>query len=315
MLDLVTLGEALAVFIPEAQEPFERARTFIRTVGGAEVNVAAGLARLGFRTGWIGRVGADPFGRAIIKALRAEGVDVSQVRVEHGAPTGIYFRESRPDRDPSVYDYRRGAAGSRIGAEDIDPSYIGSARLLHITGITLALSPSAREAVVAAVAAARERSVPVAMDPNLRLKLWSAADAAANLRPLLAHCDLILVGLEEGELLCGRRGERAVAEWFLAAGARIVVIKLGAQGALATDGDRIWQAPGFAARVVDTVGAGDAFAVGFYAAWLERRSLEECLRWGNAAGALAVQVVGDLDALAVREEIESLLGRPPIPPR
>lgn len=314
VLDLVTLGESMVVFWPE-HGPMGAARTFVRSVAGAESNVAIGLARLGYRSGWIGRLGDDEFGRFVLRAIRGEGVDVSRARVDPGAPTGVLFRESVPGRDPRVYYYRRGSAGSRLGPEDVDPEYVGSARLLHVTGITPALSPSCREAVEAAVEAARRRGVTVSLDPNLRLKLWPAREAAAALRPLVERAGIVLAGLEEGELLSGRRGEEAVAAWFLEAGARLVVLKLGPRGALATDGANTWRAPGFPVQVVDTVGAGDASAAGFYAAWLGGRDVETCLRYGNAAGALVVQVVGDTEGLPHREELAAFLGEGSAPTR
>lgn len=314
VLDLVTLGEPMVVFWPE-HGPMGAARTFVRSVAGAESNVAIGLARLGYRSGWIGRLGDDEFGRFVLRAIRGEGVDVSRVRLDPAAPTGVMFRESVPGRDPRVYYYRRGSAGSRLGPEDVDPEYVGSARLLHVTGITPALSPSCREAVEVAVEAARQRGVTVALDPNLRLKLWGAGEAAAALRPLIGRAGLVLAGLEEGERLSGRQGEEAVAAWLLEAGARLAVLKLGARGALATDGANTWRAPGFPVQVADTVGAGDAFAAGFYAAWLAGRDVETCLRYGNAAGALVIQVVGDTEGLPYRDELAAFLGEGDTPTR
>lgn len=305
----------MALFLPRHSGALGDMREFTLRMAGAESNVSIGLARLGFRTGWCGRLGSDEFGRFIIKSLRAEGVDVSAVTRDESAPTGLITRELAGARDPRVFYYRSGSAASRMGSEHLRPEYIATSRLLHVTGITAALSASCRQSLSAAIRMAREGGASIALDPNLRLKLWSAEEATAFLQPLMGEVDLVLVGLEEGERLSGRQGEEAVAAWCLEAGARLVVMKLGSRGAMATDGSTVWKHPGFAVTVTDTVGAGDAFAAGFYAGWLEGRPMEACLRMGNATGALAVQTVGDIEGLPYREDLLAFLGETEITTR
>lgn len=304
----------MALFLPEAQERLGRARRFALTTAGAEANVATAMARLGFRSGWFGHVGDDELGELILKGLRGDGVDVSQVVRDPTAPTGMIVRESRSDRDPRVYYYRKGSAGSRLGPGAVNGDYLSGARLLHITGITPALSSSCLEAVEASLAVAQAHGIPVGLDPNLRLKLWSAPEAAATLVPWLPRVSVVLSGLEEGERLSGRSGEEAVSAWYLEHGAKLVVLKLGSEGAMATDGSQVWRAPGFQVRMVDSVGAGDAFAAGFYAGWLSGWSMVDCLRSGNACGALAVGTVGDVESMPYRDEWLHMLGHEPTSP-
>src|SRR4051812_3116972 len=164
-LDVVTFGEAMALMLAEPGVPLRRAHTFRRQVAGAESNVAVGLARLGHRVGWFGRVGADAFGDVVLATLRAEGVDVSRAVVDDTAPTGLLIRDCSAVRPTEVAYYRRGSADSRVAAPDVDPAYVAGAGWLHVSGITPVLSSSAGAATVAAVEAARDAGVRVCLDP------------------------------------------------------------------------------------------------------------------------------------------------------
>ena len=305
--DCVTFGETMALLYAQPTVPLAHAASFTRSIAGAESNVAIGLARLGHGVGWFGRVGADPLGTAVLAALRAEAVDVSRARVDAEAPTGLLIRDSHPQRRISVLYYRDGSAGSRLAPEDVDEEYVASARLLHLTGITPALSSTALAATEKAVAIAKQHKRHVAFDPNLRTRLWSPAEAGPVLRRLAADADTVLVGHNEGELLCGRPEPAAIADWFGAGGGTTVVVKRGAAGAWATDGEREWCAAAHQVSVVDPVGAGDAFDAGYLSAVLRGHEVATALQHGCAAGALAVQGPGDTDALPTREDLEAAL--------
>ncbi|HEU5042577.1 MAG TPA: sugar kinase [Nocardioidaceae bacterium] len=304
--DCVTFGETMALLYAQPTVPLAHATAFTRSIAGAESNLAIGLARLGHRVGWFGRVGADAFGTAVLGALRAASVDVSRARVDDAAPTGLLVRDSHPQRRISVLYYRDGSAGSRLGPEDVDEEYVASARMLHVTGITPALSETALAATEKAVAIAKQHNVIVAFDPNLRTRLWSPADAAPVLQRLAADADIVLVGHHEGELLCGRPEAPAIAGWF-GTGGQTVVVKQGAAGAWATDGEREWSADAHRVSVVDPVGAGDAFDAGYLSAVLHGHDVATALQHGCAAGALAVQGPGDTDALPTREDLAAAL--------
>lgn len=304
MPELITLGETLILFSPEVDGPLRYVDRFQRRAAGAESNVAIGVSRLGHSAGWISRVGDDEFGRYILTSLRGDGVDVSQVRLGPG-PTAVMFRERGLLGRVDVVYYRQGSAASFLGPDDLDPAYWRGARLLHLTGITPALSASCRAAVYRAVELARANGLAISFDPNLRLKLWSLAEAQSVLRDLAGRADWVLVGLEEGKILFERGNEEEVAAAILEAGAGAAVIKLGTEGAsLHRRGERI-HTPAFpASRVVDPVGAGDGFDAGFLAGWLKGWKDLDCLRLGALVGALAVTVPGDVEGYPDWQQVQ-----------
>lgn len=318
--EIVTLGECLVSLIARDRGPLAESATFSRTVAGAEANVAVGLARLGHAVAYVGRVGTDAFGSVIRRRLRGEGVDVRHLTTDASGPTGLMVRELRDLGPMEVIYHRAGSAGSRLEPADIDAARtaIEGARWLHLTGITPALSASAAAAVVRAREVARHAGVTVSLDLNIRRRLWSEADAAVALRALVDGTDLVLGGLDEVALVAGlaptlEAGASVdpvvAADALLALGARQVVVKLGAEGALLRDtrGTTI-TSPGLAVpRVVDPVGAGDAFTAGYVALTLEGAPPERALRAANACGALAVSTVGDLTGLPDRPTLDALL--------
>lgn len=277
MPDVVTFGEAMGLFLTEPPRPLRQAGTFARSVAGAESNVAIGVRRLGHSAGWVGRVGDDAFGHGVLDALRRERVDTNRAIIDHEAPTGLLVRDYHPERRVQVLYYRHGSAGSGLCPDDLDADYLAGARVLHATGITPALSDSCRQATRTALDWARRNRVTVCLDPNLRLRLWSARDAAATLAPLLPTADIVLAGQPEMELLSGRSGAEEGARWFLDGGAGVVVVKTGAAGAWATDGRSEWTSPAYPVTCVDPVCAGDAFAAGFLSGWLRDFDLPGCL--------------------------------------
>ena len=280
-LDLVTFGEIMVLLCAEPGRPLRSANKFDRSLAGAESNVAIGMARLGHQVGWFGRVGDDALGLGALDTLRAEGVDLSRATAESKAPTGILVRDVHASRRIEVVYQRRSSAGQRLSADDVDPPYIRSARLLHVTGITPALGPDAAEAVDEAVAVANEAGVPVSFDPNLRRRLWDDDnDARRVFRRLATSALIVLSGLHEAEFVSGEIGAAAAARWFIDQGALLVAVTLGAQGAWVTDGESEHVSPGCKVQVVDPIGAGDAFSAGFYE-WEVggRRQQVEGLSW------------------------------------
>ena len=211
--------------------------------------MATGLCRLGRTAGWISRLSDDEFGRAVAFRLRGEGVDISRAKVDPNAPTGLMVRERREIGPIDVIYYRRGSAASRLAPADLDADYIASARYLHLTGITPALSASCRETASPPPRSRARAGVPVVLDPNLRFKLWSREEARTTLRDLATHADIILPGLDEAEFLTGESDPEAAARAFLAhaPSLRSSSMKLGADGALAVDARRAGPRPGHAA--------------------------------------------------------------------
>jgi len=325
MTEIVTLGETMVSFVAEQRGPLAAATRFLRVVGGAEANISVGLARLGHAVAYIGRLGDDPWATVIRRTLRGEGVETRWLVTDPAAPTGVMMRELRDIGPMEVIYHRAGSAASRIGPEDIRTAAGEGAfdgiRWLHVTGITPALSASAADAVRTAVAEARTRGATVSLDLNIRRRLWSEAEAHRTLAALAAGCDVVIGGRDEAALVGGCAATlesggaceaEAVADALLALGPRTAVIKLGPEGALARraapDGSRTtYRAPALPARVVDPVGAGDAFSAAWIAWTLEGAEPVAALRAGNAAGAAVVTTIGDLEGIPTRRELAALL--------
>lgn len=306
--EVVTFGEAMGLFLVDGEVPLARARRFVRQVAGAELNVAVGLARLGHRCAWLGRVGDDAFGEDVIAVLRAEGIDATGVVVDPGAPTGLLVRDRHGERRVRVHYHRAGSAGSRLAPADLDIRRLAAARLVHLTGITPALSASARAATFAAADAAHAAGVPLSFDVNFRARLWDEDVALPVLRDLAARASIVLASAAEASWLSGHAEPAAAAHWFGERGAGLVAIRRGAAGAHVRSGSEAAEVPAFpVAAPVDPVGAGDAFTAGFLSAWLRGDDPRACGRAGAAAGAACVQVPGDLDGLPTRAELGALL--------
>lgn len=287
--------------------PLRFANTFTRHAAGTESNVAIGLARLGHAVGWFSRVGDDEFGQYLVATIRGEGVDTSRVIVDPVAQTGLVLKEKRELGPRKVIYYRKGSAASQMTPDDLDPEYIASAKYLHLTGITPALGPNCLETVRVAAELARKRGMTVTFDPNLRLRLWTKAQARRTMRDLMPLLDIVLPGMEEAEFLTGETDPDRAADAIRALGPRMVVIKLGPQGSMAVnDTERIRAAGIPLQRVVDPVGAGDGFAAGFLSGQLRGLSTMDSLKIGNTVGAFATTVVGDIEGLPTWREVQEI---------
>lgn len=305
---LITFGEALGVVAATEPGPLAPGAVMRMDFAGAEATVAIGVSRLGHTSAWVGSVGADAVGTMVLDRLRAERVDVSCCRIDPELPSGLMMRERRTaDRIRGTY-YRRGLAGSRLSAAQVDEEQIAAAGVLHLTGITPALSPSARAAVHVALDAAVEAGVAVSLDINYRSALWSRAEAAAELGKLVQRCTIVFAGLDEAELLVPIASPAEMAESLAALGPSHVVLKLGADGALALYGGTLIQQDAVPVTMVDPVGAGDAFVAGYLAGVLDGCPVRDRLRLAVTCGAFAVSVPGDWAGLPFRHELNLLSG-------
>lgn len=305
-LDLLTFGESMVLFAAQEPGPLARAHSYTRHLAGAESNVAVGVARLGLRTAWLSRLGCDGFGDFVLDGIRAEKVVCHVVR-DPARPTGFMLKSRAPQGDPEVQYYRRGSAASALSADDFDEPLFASARHLHATGITAALSSGAAQLLAHAMRFMREQGRSVSFDPNLRPSLWPNRDRmVAEINRLAALADWVMPGLQEGRTLTGCEQPEDIAAFYLARGAHCVVIKLGAQGAYFRTNDDAGFVAGVAvAQVIDTVGAGDGFAAGVLSARLEGQPWREALARGNHIGALALSSRGDMEALPRRHQLLS----------
>lgn len=315
---LVTMGEALVALRATDVGTTRMGDRFALDIAGAESNVAVGVARLGGRARFIGRVGDDDAGRAIERALRGEGVDLAII-VDADRPTGMLLATSpAPARSRVTYG-RAMSAGSRLSPDDFDVETIASAELLHVTGITPALSATCTAAVAAAITIARRNAVTVSFDVNYRSKLWSREQAAVSLLPFIEQCDLLFAGIDEALLLLGRdslgkpsdraHDPIALADALHDLGPRTVVITDGADGSWLRSPDGAhYRQPALPTTVIDSTGAGDAFAAGFLAETLRDAPVPVRLRVAAACGARACVGRGDWRNAPTRRELESLLG-------
>ena len=309
MLDVVCMGEVMVEFNAITRGPLRHVTVFEKHAAGAEGNVAIGIARLGQSSGIITKVGKDEFGQFLLATLKSENVDTSHVITDIDSPTAIFFIQRGypiPNMSSSVY-YRHNSAGSKMSVADIDPDYVASAKIFHITGITPALSSTAEEATKFAVKAAKESRVEVSLDTNIRLKLWSQESARKTLLPLCKMADIVFTSRPDAEIILRENDPALIAKRLHEAGVGTVVLKLGDEGALTSAHGEIASVPMIPTSVEDPTGAGDSFAAAFLATRLKGWKLKDCLRAASATAALAVTVRGDFESLPDMNALETFL--------
>ncbi|HFE8681215.1 TPA: sugar kinase [Citrobacter farmeri] len=306
-LDVITIGEAMAMFVATQTGDLAEVEQFIKRVAGAELNVATGLARLGLKVGWVSRVGNDSFGRFVLNSLKKEGIDAQGVTLDERYATGFQLKSKVENgTDPIVEYFRKGSAASHLSVEDYNEAYFSAARHLHLSGVAAALSASSYELLAHTARTMKAQGKTLSFDPNLRPVLWkSEAEMVEKLNRLAFLADWVLPGLREGMILTGQQTPEGIADFYLRHGVKAVVLKTGADGAWykTADGEKGSVAPVKVDNVVDTVGAGDGFAVGVISALLEGRTLHQAVTRGNKIGALAIQVQGDSEGLPTRETL------------
>lgn len=310
---VVTFGEGLGVLRADGIGSLAHVGTLTVGTGGAEGNVAIGLARLGAPVTWLGRVGDDALGRRVARELRAEGVEVVAI-VDDGAPTGLLLKETpSPGRTVVTY-YRAGSAGSHLAPADLDVLDLAAGDILHLTGITPALSASASDTVDRALDLAEAAGATISYDVNHRSKLWRDRDAVATHRRIAARAHLVFAGEEEAELLAPGGGDPSARAAAIAAlGPAEVVIKRGAAGVLVlVDGTELRRPAVPVDLVVDTVGAGDAFVAGYLAERLAGRDLAACLDTALSVGAAACRHPGDWEGAPTRAELAASPDHDPV---
>ena len=303
--DILSFGETMAMFVAEQNGELAEVGHFHKRIAGADNNVAIGLSRLGFKVAWLSRVGADSLGRFVIDTLEKEGLDCSNVAIDAAHPTGFQLKSRTDDGgDPVVEYFRRGSAASHLSPASIVPELL-KARHLHATGIPPALSATAREMSFELMTRMREAGRSVSFDPNLRPSLWaSPQQMITEINRLAALAHWVLPGLSEGRLLTGFEDPADIAAFYLDQGAEAVAIKLGPHGAYyRTHHDQGFVAGVPVQTVVDTVGAGDGFAVGMISALLENHSFADAVKRANWIGSRAVQSRGDMEGLPNRAEL------------
>ncbi|TDN52771.1 2-dehydro-3-deoxygluconokinase [Buttiauxella sp. JUb87] len=306
-LDVITIGEAMAMFVASQTGDLAAAEQFVKRVAGAELNVATGLARLGLKVGWVSRVGNDSFGRYVRQQLAKEQIDSRGVTTDERFATGFQLKSKAENgTDPIVEYFRKGSAASHLSVADFNEEYFCSARHLHVSGVAAALSDTSLELLNHAARVMKQKGKTISFDPNLRPVLWkSEAEMVKQLNQLAFQADWVLPGLSEGAILTGHKTPEAIADFYLDHGVKTVVLKTGADGAWfkTASGEKGAVSAVKVENVVDTVGAGDGFAVGVISALLEGKSLRQAVSRGNKIGSLAIQVIGDSEGLPTRSAL------------
>jgi 2-dehydro-3-deoxygluconokinase len=303
MADILAIGEALV----ELNQPADGA-PFTQGFGGDTSNAMIAAARCGARAGYFTAVGADRFGESLAELWKREGVDASGVVVNGGAHTGLYFVAHGPEGHSFSY-MRAGSAASRLTEADAPAQAIRAARVLHVSGISQAISSSATDLVFAAIDAARAAGAVVSYDTNLRLKLWPLRRARAITHEAMRSADIALPSLDDAAALTGRSAIDAILDFYLGLGARIVALKLGKEGSAVATGERRERIAPFTVKAVDATGAGDAFDGAFLAEFLARGDPFAAARFANVAAALSTLGFGAVAPLPRRANVVAAMAK------
>ncbi len=306
MSEVITIGEPMALLVADHEGPLEDIEHFMKYVAGAEVNFSIGMTRLGHSVTYITKLGQDPFGKYINKFLQQQSIKTPYVKFDDSNRTGMQLKAKVSVGDPEVFNFRKGSAASHLNLPDVEDIEWENIKHLHLTGIPPALSATCRSVTYKLIETAKENGVSISFDPNLRLQLWEDKEEMVQIiNELASQSDIVLPGVNEGLLLTGSADENAIADFYLNKGVSTVIVKLGEKGAFVKTKEDSFIVPGFKVeKVVDTVGAGDGFAVGVISGLLEGLSLKDAVRRGNAVGALAVMSPGDNDGLPNSDQLK-----------
>lgn len=305
--EVLLFGEPMVLLIADEYGDLKDVTDFRRKVAGAELNVCVGLNRLGHAPTFVTRLGNnDPFGTFIKEFLEKEGIDTKKhVTMDDKKLTGFMLKNKVDSGDPEIFYYRKNSAASNISPADLENVDFDSLKQIHITGIACGVSDSCLLTAHVLISRAKARNVFVSFDPNLRKSLWKDTKTmVSSINDIAFKSDLVMPGLEEGKILTGKDTPEEIAEFYLSRGVKEVIVKVGKDGSYYKTNDKEGYVPGIKVeKVVDTVGAGDAFACGVISGRLEGLSIDRYVARGNIMGAMQVQVPGDNEGLPVREEL------------
>lgn len=307
-MDIISIGECMVELF--SSEPLASATSFRKSYGGDALNLLVAASRLGSSTSFVSRLGDDPFAAYLLESWQAEGIDTSQVKLAPGF-NGLYFVSLLAGGEREFTYYRKGSAASTMDPGDLDPAALRQCKLLHVSGITQAISPTCRAAVLEAVRLAKEGGALVSYDPNFRPKLWSIEEARQGLEEVLPYTDIILPNAPtETEQLVAKPSPHAAIHYFRERGVKVIAIKLGPWGCALGAQGHIAIIPAIAPRgVLDTTGAGDAFNGGFLHGLVRGLDPWEAARIGVVVSGLKVAGRGAVASLPSKREVEEVLQR------
>lgn len=266
--------------------------------------MAIALCKLGHTVGWISKVGNDPFGEYILSTLKGEGVDISEVKKSNRYPTGVFFKEKVGMEETNVYYYRNNSAAAHLLPSDITKKYFSNSKILHISGITAAISESTFDTLKYSIKLAKELGLTICFDPNIRLKLWEPIKAKRILLDIIKDVDICLPGLNEAKILTEEQDPIEQSRILRGLGPKIVVIKLEEKGAYYHSESEFGFVDAFKVNdIVDSIGAGDGFAAGFLSGFLNEGSIKDSVKLGCAIGAYSLTTYGDFEGYPTKEEV------------
>lgn len=309
MSEFITIGEPLVTFASKDPDvSLVDAMNFYKIMGGAELNVAIGVTRLGHSSEYVSQVGADPFGDFVKKTILSHNVGTSYISEDAGHFTGHQLKQLVTKGDPATFNYRKDSAACHLTKDVIDKIDLSGVKIAHMSGIFPAISDIAEETFRQLFKRLNDENILTTFDPNLRPPLWSSKEKMiSTINELAGLADIVLPGIEEGKILMGSDDPEEIADFYLK-GERTetVIVKVGPAGAFVKTKDgNSYTVKGFKVdKVVDTVGAGDGFALGVITALLEGKPLKSAVLRGNAVGALQVQTPGDNDGYPTPEGLQ-----------
>lgn len=305
MSEVILVGEPIIILAAQEVGDIQEAENFKRFIAGAEINVAIGLINLKHNVSYVTKLSDDPFGEYIEGFLNGKGIDTSHITYNSKASTALQLKGKTEVGDPEVVYFRNYSAACYLSKEDVEDISLKGIKHIHITGIPLGLSKSSRDAIYELISKANAADIFITFDPNIRPSIWGSEEKMIKvMNDVASKCDMILPGIGEGEILTGSDDPDEIADFYLDIGVESVVIKLGSEGAFVKTKDESYTVPGFKVdKVVDTVGAGDGFAVGVVSGILEGLDLKDSVIRGNAIGSLQVMVQGDNEGLPRHKEL------------
>lgn len=306
MPEFITMGETMAVMAPCERVHLRYCSDYKLRMAGAESNTAIGLSKLGHSTGWISRLGDDEMGAYILNSIRAEGVDTSGVVFDGKHRTGLMLKELSAG-ETSVFYYRENSAASHFSEDDIDFSYLSSARVIHLTGITPVLSESCRKATEAISDFAVKNNIMISFDPNIRLRLWGNNDYTDLIKKLMLSSKIVMLGLDEAQRVLNTNEMEKIVDILRNSGVEYIAVKDGSNGAWCADKNKIVFVGAEKCNCIDPVGAGDGFNAGFISGILNGYDLETCGKMGAIAGAMATETTGDVEGYPTKKQMDARL--------
>ncbi|MBS7653865.1 MAG: sugar kinase [Candidatus Bathyarchaeia archaeon] len=308
MIDVASFGEPMVEFCATDVGRIKDVYIFRRGWGGDTSNFIVAVARLGVKAGYICRIGNDEFGKSFLELWHNEGIDVSQVIIEEGGFTAVYFISLLPGGGHDFTYYRKNSAASHFSPSDLNPDYLSGIKVFHSSGISMAISESCRETVFKAVEIVKANGGIFSFDVNFRPKLWPPQIAKPYIEKIMVKADLIFMSKEDASLLYGdTETDKIIKRIYSFAKPKVFVIKMGGEGCLILNDKEKIDVPSFKVNVVDTTGAGDAFDGAFIVGLLEGKALEEIGIFANAVGALTTTALGAVAPIPRRRDVEDFL--------